>query len=61
MAAATAAQQLFDAREGNGEIAVLGVGTDTYVFYSSNGGATADSAILVANVGSSAFNAADFI
>ncbi|WP_340313543.1 calcium-binding protein [Rhizorhabdus argentea] len=59
-AAAAAAQQLFDARGGNGEVAALAVGSDTYLFYSSNGGASADSAVLVANVGSSVFTIADF-
>ncbi|MBW8749206.1 MAG: calcium-binding protein [Acidobacteria bacterium] len=60
-AADTAAQQLFDGHGGNAEVAALMVGSDTYLFYSSDGGATADSAILVAGVSASLFTAADFV
>jgi serralysin len=59
-AAATLAQQLFDSNAGTQEVAAIGVGADTYLFYSSNGGATADSAVLLANLGSSAITDADF-
>ncbi|KQX20738.1 MULTISPECIES: M10 family metallopeptidase [unclassified Sphingomonas] len=60
-AAATAtAQQLFDGRAGNGEVAAMMVGGDTYLFYNSTGGATVDSALLVTGVNASLFSAADF-
>lgn len=59
-AAATTAQQLFDANAGNGEVAALMVGGDTYLFYNSAGGATIDAAIIVAGVNASLFSAADF-
>jgi len=60
-AASTAAQQLFDGHAGNGEIAVLAVGSDAYVFYSSDGGAVVDSAVLISGVTPSAFTVQDFV
>jgi len=60
-AASTAAQQLFDGHAGTAEVAVVQVGSDTYLFYSSNGGATADSAVQILNISSSAFTAQDYI
>ncbi len=59
-AAATAAQALFDGNAGNGEVAAITVGSDSYIFYSSNGGATADSAILVVGVTSGSLGLSDF-
>ena len=59
-AAATLAQQLFDSSAGTQEVAVIGVGADTYLFYSSNAGASADSAVLLTNLGASAITLADF-
>lgn len=59
-AAATAAQQLLDNREGNGEVAALAVGADTYLFYASNGGGMIDSAIVVVGIAPQAFGVADF-
>ncbi len=59
-AAATTAQQLFDANAGNGEVAALMVGGDTYLFYNASGGATVDSAILITGVQASLFSVADF-
>jgi Ca2+-binding RTX toxin-like protein len=59
-AAASAAQALFDGHAGNQEVAVLAVGSDSYVFYSSSGGATVDSAILLSGVGTGAISASDF-
>ncbi|KRB85978.1 hypothetical protein ASE00_04315 [Sphingomonas sp. Root710] len=47
-AAAAQAQSLFDGHAGNGEVASIAVGSDTYVFFSSNGGSVADSAVLLA-------------
>ncbi|MBW8911095.1 MAG: calcium-binding protein [Sphingomonas sp.] len=60
-AATEVAQQLFEGHAGDGEVAVLAVGSDTYVFYSSTGGGTADSAILISNLAPSAIGASDFI
>ncbi|WP_340318321.1 calcium-binding protein [Rhizorhabdus argentea] len=59
--AATAAQQMFDAHAGGNEVAALGVGEDTYIFYSSSGGATVDSAIELAGVSASEISVYDFI
>ncbi|WP_165322081.1 calcium-binding protein [Rhizorhabdus phycosphaerae] len=58
--AAIAAQQLFNSREGNGEVAAIPVGSDTYLFYSSNGGITADSAVQFLGVDSSTIMIANF-
>ena len=58
--AVTLAQQLFDGHFGTQEVAVIGVGTDTYVFYASLGGANADCAVLLTNVSASAISLADF-
>lgn len=59
--AAAAAQALFDGRAGNGEVAALSVGVETYLFYSASGGGTVDSAILLAGVSASVFGTDDFI
>lgn len=40
-----AAQQAADASAGDGEVVALAVGSDTYLFYASNGGATINSAV----------------
>jgi Ca2+-binding RTX toxin-like protein len=58
--AATLAQSLFDSHAGNREVAVIGVGSDSYVFYSSNGGDTADSAVILKDVLSSQMTINDF-
>ena len=58
--AETAAQQLFDSHGGDHEVAAIGVGNDTYLFYSATGGATLDSAILLANVSPNLITIADF-
>jgi Ca2+-binding RTX toxin-like protein len=58
--AASAAQALFDGHAGNQEVAVLAVGSDSYVFYSSSGGATVDSAILLSGVSAGAISSSDF-
>ncbi len=60
LSAAGAAQQLFDANVGNGEVAALSVGSDTYIFYDSDGGATVDSAIKLIGVSPSEISLADF-
>lgn len=58
--AATTAQQLFDGREGNGEVAALMIGSDTYLFYAANGGAAVDSAILILGTNAQLFDITDF-
>ncbi len=59
-AAQTAAQQLADGHAGTREVAIFAVGSDSYVFYSSSGGATLDSAVLLAGISSSALALSDF-
>ncbi|WP_340314712.1 calcium-binding protein [Rhizorhabdus argentea] len=59
--AASVAQQLFDGHSGSGEIAALMVGSDTYLFYSSDGGNNVDSAILVAGASAGSFTTTDFV
>jgi len=58
--AATFAQQLFDGHAGNGEVAAVSVGSDTYLFFANDGGATANSAILLSGVNSSLIGTTDF-
>ena len=54
LAAATSfAQSLVDANAGNQEVVALGVGSDTYLFYSGSGGATVDSAVLLSGLSAS--------
>jgi len=60
-AAVSYAQQLLDGHSGNGEVAAILVGADTYLFYASDGGATVNSAIDVKAAAASAFNTTDFI
>jgi len=59
--ATTTAQQLFNAHQGSAEVAALMVGGDTYIFYSSDGGAVVDSAVLISGVTPSAFSVQDFV
>lgn len=59
--AAMVAQQLFDGHAGKHEVAMIGVGSDSYVFYSSNGGNQADSAVLLSSVSAGAIGLGDFI
>lgn len=59
--AATAAQQLFDATAGSQEVAAFSIGSDTYLFYASNGGNTADSAIQFVGITSSSITVTDFV
>jgi serralysin len=59
-AAAAAAQQSLDSQAGDREVTVLTIGTDTYLFYAGNGGATVDSAIIFANNNSLSFSLAEF-
>lgn len=62
LAAATAlAQQLLDSHEGAREVAAIGVGSSTYLFYSSSGGDLVDSAILVEATNPNIFGRSDFI
>ena len=60
-AAATLAQQLFQNNAGTSEVAAIGVGSDTYIFYSSSRGATVDSAIQLAGINPSAISTDDFV
>lgn len=55
-----AAQLAFEGREGTGEVAVFRVGGDAYLFYSSNGGGTADSAVQLVGINPSAISLTDF-
>jgi len=57
----TYAQQLLDGHGGTGEVAAIQIGTDNYLFYSSNGGATVDSVIDVKAAATSAFDTSDFV
>jgi hypothetical protein len=59
--AATRAQQLFDAHAGVNEVAVVSGGDRTYVFYSSNNGGAADSAVYMIGLDSTVFSTADFL
>ena len=59
-AAATFAQQQFDGHAGNHEVAAVTVGSDTYLFFSSNGGPAADSAILLQGMSLTILSVADF-
>ncbi|WP_340316358.1 calcium-binding protein [Rhizorhabdus argentea] len=60
-AASSFAQSLMDGHAGDQEVVALAVGADTYLFYSSSGGAMADSAVLLAGVNVSAVVPGDFI
>lgn len=55
------AQQLFDGHAGNGEVAALHIGSDTYLFFSGSGGATVDSVIDVKAAAASSFDTTDFV
>lgn len=58
--AATLAQQLFDGHIGTSEAAAIKVGSDTFLFYSSNNGGSADSAVQLSGIDNSAITVADF-
>ena len=55
------AQQMFDGHVGLAEAAAVKVGTDTYLFYASNGGATVNSAVNLGALDPSLITAADFL
>ena len=59
--AVTEAQQLFDARAGNGEVAAVAVGSDSYVLFASDGGGTVDSAIRMTSINVTSIDSTDFI
>jgi len=59
--AATAAQMLFNGHAGNAEVASVAVGGDTYLFFSSDGGAIADSVLRLSRVSISAIEVSDFL
>lgn len=46
-AAAAIAQQIADGRTGDGEVILIAVGDDSYLFYAGNGGATINSLIVL--------------
>ena len=58
--AALFAQQLFDGHAGNGEVAAVAVGGDTYLFFADDEGNTANSAILLTDVDAASIGVADF-
>jgi len=60
-AATSVAQAAMTANAGGNELVALAVGNDTYLFYSSSGGDTADAAILLSNIAPSALSTADFV
>lgn len=60
-AATAAAQTLFNDHAGNGAVATIAVGSDTYLFFASDGGATADSVIRLTRVSSTAIDGGDFL
>lgn len=59
--AAVLAQQLFDGHAGNGEVAAIHVGSDTYLFFAGDGGAAVDSAIRLVGVANVTLDGSDFI
>jgi serralysin len=59
--ASSLAQQLFNGNAGTSEVAAIAIGSDTYIFYSSNGGATVDSAIQIIGVSPSIVTTTDFV
>ncbi|ATE65912.1 calcium-binding protein [Rhizorhabdus dicambivorans] len=59
--AADTAQTLLDNRAGLGEVAALTIGSDTYLFYSSTGGATVDSAVRVIATNATSIDLNDFV
>lgn len=59
--AALLAQHLFDGHAGSHGVVVIGVGSDSYLFYSANGGSQADSAVLLSSVDAGTIGADDFI
>lgn len=59
--AAARAQQLFDEHAGGNEVAAITVGGNSYIFFSSNNGAAADSAIKIMALDATAFSTADFL
>ena len=58
--ATAAAQLLLDGHAGNGEVAAIAVGADTYLFFSGSGGSLVDSAVELAGVGPSSLSLGDF-
>ena len=59
-AARAAAQALLDGHSGNGEVAAVAVGADTYLFFSGSGGATVDSAIELTGLAPASLALTDF-
>ena len=59
--AASAAQSLFDGHAGDHEVAALAVGTDTYLFFSANGGGSIDAAIKLDQIDPATLNLTLFV
>lgn len=59
--ALSTAQGLVDARVGDGEVAAVTVGSDTYLFFSSKAGSIVDSAVRLIGVNANAMDSADFV
>ena len=60
-AAATSAQQLFDAHSGSHEVAAVQVGSDTYLFFSADGVGNVDSVVKMVGAAAAGFDTGDFI
>lgn len=59
--AAASAQALFNGRAGDGEVAAVTVGSDTYLFFSGTGGDTIDSSVRLLGVNATAIDSGDFL
>jgi serralysin len=60
-AAQTAAQGLFNGHVGDREVAILQVGSDSYLFWAADGGGTINSAVQLVGVTASVIGTADFL
>jgi hypothetical protein len=59
--AVSLAQSLFNNRTGDGEVAAIKVGNDSYLFWNGTGGGTVDSAVRLNGIDPAAISTADFI
>jgi len=60
-AAQTLAQQLLDGHAGDREVAAISVGSDTYLFYTSDRGSTVNSAVILGNTAAAEIGLSDFL
>ncbi len=58
-AALGVAQQLLDAHAGTSDVAVVTVGTDSYIFYNDSGGATINASIRLVGISADSITDAD--